>query len=81
MKQPLPPKPTAADYDRIVGGDERWDRSADLKKKKDGHYHRCKECRKRLDIVCVEPTCAEGLRWVVLCLRCYEQMIEELEGM
>lgn len=42
------------------------------------HYHRCKECRERMDVGCVEPTCSEGVRWVILCLRCYERLLEEV---
>jgi hypothetical protein len=40
------------------------------------HYHRCKECRERMDIGCVDGICNEGLRWVILCLSCYERMLE-----
>jgi hypothetical protein len=41
-------------------------------------FHRCKECRERMEHACVDPTCAEGVRWVILCLVCYEQMIDRL---
>lgn len=36
------------------------------------HYHRCKECRERMFDACIDPTCSIGVRWVVLCIECYE---------
>jgi hypothetical protein len=42
------------------------------------HYHRCKACNKRMDHGCIDASCREGLQWVILCLRCYEALSEEL---
>lgn len=35
------------------------------------HHHRCKKCRERMEPACVDPTCGEGARWVVLCMDCW----------
>lgn len=43
------------------------------------HDHRCKECRERMSIACVDPTCGDGSRWVVLCIRCYESLLAYIE--
>jgi hypothetical protein len=43
------------------------------------HSHRCKECREKMEPPCVDPTCAEGFVWVVLCLTCYERMVDLVE--
>ena len=44
------------------------------------HVHKCKECGERVPVACVEPLCDEGSRWVVLCLRCYEHLVEMAEA-
>ena len=39
------------------------------------HFHRCKQCRERMDHGCIDQSCTEGYGWVILCLRCYEGIL------
>lgn len=31
-----------------------------------------------MEPMCVDRSCAEGVRWVIMCLVCYERMVEAL---
>lgn len=40
------------------------------------HTHRCPSCRQTIDHACIEQPCAADVRWVILCIRCYERLID-----